>query len=126
MSRDGFNSQAGRTIPSTKQKYLAETIAQVTAVSEEQFRDWYNRRSHLPLAVNGHTLVLERDDTVRVDGGRFVYEETQHLVKMLNSRNPFTQLNATVMIWERNGVLKLIVVALIALILVTVILLARR
>ena len=94
--------------------------------SEEQFREWHNRRSRLPLAVNGHSFVLENDNTVRVDGGRFIYEEAHQLFKMLNSRNPFAQINANVTIWERNGVLRLMVLALIAMILVVVIALTRR
>jgi hypothetical protein len=95
-------------------------------LSEEQFREWVRRGSHLPLAVKGHSFVMERDNMIRVDGGRFVYEEALQLVKMLNSKNPFTQINANVMIWERNGVLRIVVILLVVIILATVILLARR
>ncbi len=69
---------------------------------------------------------MGRDDIVKVDGGKFVYEEALQLVIMLNSRNPFSQLNASVLIWERNGVLRLIVLALAVIIVVAVIALARR
>jgi len=96
------------------------------ALSEEQFREWVNRRSHLPLAVKGHTFVLKGDNVIAVDGGRFVYEEALELVKLLGSRSPLAQINANVMIWERNGTLRLIVLGLIALIVVVVILFARR
>jgi hypothetical protein len=95
-------------------------------LSQEEFREWINRRSHLPLAVRGHTFVLRGDNVVTVDGGKFVYEEAQQLVKLLNSRSPFAQLNATVMIWERNGVLRLMVLGLIAVIVLVAILFARR
>jgi hypothetical protein len=95
-------------------------------LSEEQFREWVNRRSHLPLAVKGHTFVLKEDNVISVDGGKFVYEEALELVKLLNSKSPFAQLNATVMISERNGALRLVVIGLIALVVVVVILLARR
>ncbi len=95
-------------------------------MSVEEFREWVNRRSHLPLAVKGHTFVLKGDNVIAVDGGKFVFEEALHLVKLLNSRNPFDQINATFMIWERNGALRLIVILLIAIIVVVVILLARR
>ena len=95
-------------------------------MSEEQFREWVNRRSHLPLAVKGHTFTLKRDNVISVDGGKFVYEEALELVKLLNSRNPLAQVNATFMISERNGSLRLIVVGLVAAILIVVILLARR
>jgi len=70
--------------------------------------------------------VLKGDNVVTVDGGKFVYEEALQLVKQLNSRSPFAQIGASVMIWERNGGLRLIVLGLIAAIVVVVILLARR
>jgi hypothetical protein len=95
-------------------------------MSEEQFREWANRRSRLPLAVNGHSFLLKGDDVVIVDGGRFFYEEALQLVRMLNSRNPVAQINANVTIWERNGVLRIIALSLIALILVVVFLFATR
>jgi hypothetical protein len=95
-------------------------------LSEEEFREWVNRRSHLPLAVKGHTFVLKGDNVIAVDGGKFVFEEALQLVKLLNSRNPFDQINASFMISERNGALRLIVIALIAIIIVVVVLLARR
>ncbi|MGD1054620.1 MAG: hypothetical protein ABR867_00850 [Nitrososphaerales archaeon] len=95
-------------------------------MSEEQFLEWVNRRSHLPLAVKGHTFVLKGDNVIVVDGGKFVYEEALELVKLLNSRSPFAQIDATFMVLERNGALRLIVIGLIAVIVVVVILLARR
>ena len=95
-------------------------------MSEEQFREWVNRRSHLPLAVRGHTFVLKGDNVIAVDGGKFVYEEALDLVRLLNSRSPFSQINANLMISERNGALRFIVLGLIAIIVVAVILLARR
>ena len=95
-------------------------------MSEEQFHEWANRRSRLPLAVKGHTFVLKGDNVIAVDGGKFVYEEALELVKLLNSKSPFAQMNATFMIFERNGALRLIVIGLIAVIAVFVILLATR
>jgi hypothetical protein len=55
-----------------------------------------------------------------------VYEEALDLVRMLNSPNPFDHMSATISIWERNGVLRLMVLALIAIIIVAVIALARH
>jgi hypothetical protein len=95
-------------------------------MSKEEFQRWFKSGSTLPLAVKGHTFSLGRDDIVKVDGGKFVYEEALQLVIMLNSRNPVSQLNASVLIWERNGVLRLIVLALAVIIVVAVIALARR
>ena len=96
-------------------------------MSEEQFRNWASSRGpHVPLAVKGHTFMLEKENIIKVDGGTFVYEEALELVKMLNSRNPMDSINANVVIWERNGVLRLMVLALVAILVVAVIALARR
>ena len=95
-------------------------------MSEDQFREWAYKRSDLPLAVKGHTFVLKGDNVILVDGGKFLYEDALELVKLLNSTSPFDQINATIMIAERNGALRVVVLALIAGILVVVILLALR
>jgi hypothetical protein len=95
-------------------------------MSEEQFTQWVNRRSRFPLAVRGHSLVMKGDNLILIDRGQFVYEEALHVVRMLNSRNPVTQINANLMIWERNGTLRLIALGLIALILAVVVLLSAR
>jgi len=93
-------------------------------LSEEQFSEWVNRRSNLPLAVKGHTFVLKGDNVITVDGGKFLYEDALELVKLLNSKSPFNQINATLMIAERNGALRFVVLALVAIIFVVAILLA--
>ena len=96
-------------------------------MSEEEFRAWASAKwPRVPLAVKGHTFVLEKENIIKVDGGTFVYEEALELVKMLNSKNPLEQLNATIVIWERNGVIRLMVLALIAILSIAVIALARR
>jgi hypothetical protein len=93
-------------------------------LSEEQFSEWVNRRSNLPLAVKGHTFVLKGDNVVMVDGGKFLYEDAHEVVRLLNSKSPFDQINASFMIAERNGFLRFVVLALIAVIFVVAILLA--
>jgi len=93
-------------------------------LSEEQFREWVNRRSTLPLAVKGHTFVLKGDNVITVDGGKFLYEDALEVVRLLNSKNLFDQINATFMIAERNGALRVVVLALVAIIIIVVILLA--
>ena len=94
------------------------------ALSVDQFREWVNRRSGLPLAVKGHAFVLKGDNVIMVDGGKFLYEDALQLVKVLNSKSPFDQINANLMIAERNGGLRVAVLALIAVIIVVAILLA--
>jgi hypothetical protein len=95
-------------------------------VSKEEFRSWFRTRSRFPIAIKGHTFALSRDGLVIVDGGKFIYEEALQLVAMLNSHNPFTQINANIMIWERNGVIRVVVLILVAIILGAVIVLVRH
>lgn len=95
-------------------------------LSVEQFDRWYGRRSQLPLAVKGHAFVLKGDNLVMVDGGRFLYEEALDLVRLLNSRNPFAQINAGIMIAERNGTLRLVVLGLVTIIVIAALFLALR
>jgi hypothetical protein len=59
-------------------------------VSKEEFQMWFKAGSRFPLAIKGHTFALSRDGLVKVDGGKFIYEEALQLVGMLNSKNPFT------------------------------------
>ncbi|MDA4116956.1 MAG: hypothetical protein OK455_01250 [Thaumarchaeota archaeon] len=95
-------------------------------VSKEEFQSWFRTGSRFPLAIKGHTFAISRDGLVRVDGGKFIYEEALQLVSMLNSRNPFTQLNASLVIWERNGVLRFLVLALLVIVVAAVLIIARR
>ena len=95
-------------------------------MSVEKFDKWYGRRSQLPLAVKGHGFVLKGDNLVVIDGGKFVYEEALDLVRLLNSRNPFAQINAGIMIAERNGTLRLVVLGLVTIIVVAALILALR
>jgi hypothetical protein len=95
-------------------------------VSKEDFQLWFKSRSRFPLAIKGHSFTLSRDGLVKVDGGKFVYEEALQLVSMLNSRSPFTQMNATLVIWERNGALRLVVVALLVIVAAAVLVIASR
>lgn len=86
-------------------------------MSEKQFQEWASSRSGLPLAVKGHTFVL-KGDVVVVDGGKFLYEDALRLVRLLNSKNPLDQFSGGLMIAERNGALRFVVLILIAVIVV--------
>jgi hypothetical protein len=98
----------------------------VSKQDQEEFQMGFKTGSRFPLAIKGHTFAMSRDGLVKVDNGKFVYEEALQLVKMLNSRNPFTQMNATLVIWERNGVLRFIVVALLVIVAAAVLVIARH
>ena len=102
------------------------TTRRPTLVSSEEFQSWFRTRSRFPIAIKGHTFALSRDGLVKVDGGKFIYEEALQLVSMLYSRNPLTQLNASLIIWERNGVLRFLVLALVVIVVAAVLIIARR
>lgn len=70
--------------------------------------------------LTGHKFEKISNENVLVDGGLFAKKEVKELFRMLISQNPFTRFNATIVIWERNGFLTkiMIALALIALILV--------
>ena len=48
------------------------------------------------------------------------------MVKLLNSGNPFDRLNASLMIAERNGLLRFVVLALVGVIVAGALILALR
>jgi hypothetical protein len=93
-------------------------------MSEVQFEEWVRKKSQLPLAVRGHSFYFKGDNLIVVDGGKFVYEDALELVRLLNSKSPMAQLNASVMIAERNGMLRVVVLGLAGLIVVVALFLA--
>lgn len=85
----------------------------------EDFDLWLKTKFTDVFWLKGHKFEKKADD-VLVDGGFFTKEEAKKLFEMFTSRNPFTRFNATILVWERNGLLIKIVIllALIALILI--------
>ncbi len=94
--------------------------------AKEQFQMWFRTGSRFPLAIKGHKFALSPDGMVKVDGGKFVYEEALQLAMMLNSPNAFSQLNATIVIWERNGILRFVVLAVLVILATAVLVIASR
>jgi len=84
---------------------------------QEEFDVWLSSKYSNPFWVRRHRFEKSMTGEIRVDNGVFKREEATILFRMLNSRDPFTRLNANFVIWERNRIL------LILLVIVTVILL---
>ena len=86
----------------------------------EDFDLWLKTKFTDTFRLAGHKFEKSSREGILVDGGLFAKEEVKELFRMLISQNPFTRFNATIVIWERNGVLIKIIIALalIALILV--------
>ena len=85
---------------------------------QEEFDVWLSSKYSNPFWVGHHRFEKSVTGEIRVDNGVFRREEATILFRMLNSRDPFTRLNAKFVIWERNRTL------LVLLIIVTVIMLA--
>ena len=87
-------------------------------VAKEEFELWLTSRYSNPFWIRHHRFEKSTTGEIRVDNGLFNREEAMVLFRMLNSRDPFTRLNANFVIWERNRSL------LILIVIVTIILLA--
>ena len=85
---------------------------------QEEFDLWLSSKYSNPFWVGHHRFEKSVTGEIRVDNGVFRREEAAILFRMLRSRDPFTQLNAKFVIWERNRSL------LVLLVIVTVIMLA--
>jgi len=85
---------------------------------QEEFDVWVNSVYSNPFWVRRHRFEKSVTGEIRVDNGVFNREEAIILFRMLNSRDPFSRLNANFVIWERNRSL------IILLVIVTAILLA--
>ena len=85
---------------------------------QEEFDIWVNSVYSNPFWVRRHRFEKSVTGEIRVDNGVFNREEAIILFRMLNSRDPFSRLNANFVIWERNRSL------IILLVIVTTILLA--
>jgi hypothetical protein len=85
---------------------------------QEEFDLWLSSKYSNPFWVRHHRFEKSITGEIRVDNGVFRREEATILFRMLNSRDPFTRLNASFVIWERNRSL------LILLVIITIIMLA--
>lgn len=86
----------------------------------EDFELWLKTSFTNAFWFKGHKFEKAEGEGVKVDGGFFTKEEARTLFKMLNSGNPIARLNATLMIWERNGLLTklIIILSILALVLI--------
>ena len=88
------------------------------SILQEEFEVWMNSTYSNPFWLGRHRFEKSTTGEIRVDNGVFRREEAIILFRMLNSRDPFTRLNANFVVWERNRIL------LVLLVVITTILLA--
>jgi len=92
----------------------------------EEFDIWLKTRFAEKLRIGGHRFEKTLSGEIMIDGGAFTAEEARLLFQMLTSRNPLNRINAAIIIWDRNGTLVKVVVALAILALILVYLWVRR
>jgi len=88
---------------------------------QEEFDVWLTSKYANPFWVRGHRFEKSMTGEIRVDNGVFKREEATILFRMLNSRDPFTRLNANFVIWERNRILLILLVVVTTILLILVV-----
>jgi hypothetical protein len=96
------------------------------SILQEEFDVWLTSKYSNPFWVGRHRFEKSITGEIRVDNGVFRREEAIILFRMLNSRDPFTRLNATFVIWERNRSLVVVLVIVTIILLALVIIRIRR
>ena len=94
--------------------------------SLEEFDLWLKTKFTDVFWFKGHKFEKTKGEDILIDGGFFTKEEAKELFEMLNSHNPFKKFNATILIWERNGLLIKIIVTLAIIALVLIYIKVRR
>lgn len=80
-------------------------------MSQEEFSVWLRSSHSGAFYVAGHRFEKTETDDVKVDGGLFKRDEAEQLYRLLSARNPMAQINALLLILERNGTLLWILLA---------------
>jgi hypothetical protein len=88
---------------------------------QQEFDVWINSKYSNPFWLGRHRFEKSATGEIRVDNGVFKREEAIILFRMLNSRDPFTRLNANFVIWERNRILLVLLIVITTILLVLVV-----
>jgi hypothetical protein len=87
---------------------------------KEEFEVWMNSKYSNPFWLGRHRFEKSTTGEIRIDNGLFRREDAIILFRMLNSRDPFTRLNANFVIWERNRMLLVLLIVVTTILLVLV------
>ncbi|MGD0424946.1 MAG: hypothetical protein ABSA92_16045 [Candidatus Bathyarchaeia archaeon] len=90
------------------------------SILQEEFEVWMNSKYSNPFWLGHHRFEKSTTGEIRVDNAVFRREDALILFRMLNSRDPFTRLNANFVIWERNRILLILLVVITTILLVLV------
>jgi len=91
--------------------------------ASEEFEIWLKTKFIKQVWIGGHNFKATRTSDIMIDGALFTESEAKLLCQKLTSKNPISQLNGALLIWERNGTLVkiLFVIALLSLLVVFII-----
>jgi hypothetical protein len=92
----------------------------------QDFDLWLKTKFSDVFWLKGHKFEKTMGEDVLIDGGLFTKEEATTLFRIFTSRNPFARFNATIMVWERNGILLKIIIALALIALILIYIRIRR
>lgn len=92
----------------------------------EEFELWLTSKYSGAFWLGRHRFEKTVTGEIRVDNGIFNKEEAIILFRMLKSRDPFTRLNASFVIWERNRSLLILLLVGTIILLALVIIRIRR
>ena len=95
-------------------------------MSQEEFNLWLKSSYSGAFYVAGHKFEKTDEDHIRVDGGVFSKDDAAQLYTLLSSRNPITQINALLVILERNGTLLWILLGISFILMLLVLIRVRR
>ena len=90
------------------------------SILQEEFEVWMNSKYSNPFWLGHHRFEKSTTGEIRVDNAVFRREDALILFRMLNSRDPFTRLNANFVIWERNRTLLILLIVITTILLVLV------
>jgi len=95
-------------------------------LSQEEFNLWLRSSYSGAFYVSGHKFEKTETEDIRVDNGLFSRDEAALLYRMLASKNPITQINAWLLILERNGMLLWILLGVAFILMLLIVIRIRR
>jgi hypothetical protein len=92
----------------------------------EEFEIWLKTKFVDYVWISGHKFRRTKTSDIDVDEAPFTEAEAKILYSMLSSNNPLKQLNGSLIIWGRNGILiKFFLVVVILMLLIAFVILRR-
>ena len=92
----------------------------------EEFEIWLKTKFVDHIWISGHRFRGTKTSDIDIDEALFTEAEAKILYDMLSSNNPLRQLNGSLIIWGRNGILIKFFLVVVLLMLLIVFVIVRR